>query len=110
MAGSYILGARFEAFIQGLIESGRYNNGSEVVRDALRLLEDRERRRAIKLATEQKAKLLELRALVSLNLVVDIQAQRASARQLLTEARNWFTEGFDAPDLVDATRLIARNP
>jgi predicted ATPase len=67
-------------------------------------------RRAIKLATEQKAKLLELRALVSLNRVVDIQAQRASARQLLTEARNWFTEGFDAPDLVDATRLIARNP
>ena len=34
MPSSYTLGARFEVFIKGLVESGRYNNASEVVRDA----------------------------------------------------------------------------
>jgi antitoxin ParD1/3/4 len=50
MPSSYTLGARFEAFIKGLVENGRYNNASEVVRDGLRLLEDREKEREIKVA------------------------------------------------------------
>ena len=50
MTSSYSLGARFEAFVKGLVESGRYDNASEVVRDGLRLLEDRERLREIKVA------------------------------------------------------------
>jgi antitoxin ParD1/3/4 len=44
MSSSYTLGRHFEEFIQGQLASGRYNNASEVVRDALRLLEERERR------------------------------------------------------------------
>jgi len=50
MPSSYTVGARFEAFVKGLVESGRYNNASEVVREGLRLLEDREKLREIKMA------------------------------------------------------------
>lgn len=44
MPSSYTLGQHFETFVQGQLASGRYNNASEVIRDALRLMEDRERR------------------------------------------------------------------
>jgi antitoxin ParD1/3/4 len=46
MPSSYTLGRHFESFIQSQLASGRYNNASEIVRDGLRLLEDRERRLA----------------------------------------------------------------
>ena len=43
---SVALGPHFEDFIQSSIQSGRYNNASEVVRSGLRLLEDREQKMA----------------------------------------------------------------
>jgi antitoxin ParD1/3/4 len=46
MPSSYTLGKHFETFVQAQLASGRYNNASEVLRDALRLMEDRERRLA----------------------------------------------------------------
>ncbi len=46
MPSSYTLGPHYEAFVKGQLSSGRYNNKSEVVRDALRLMEERERRLA----------------------------------------------------------------
>lgn len=42
MASSYSLGKHFEAFVQGQLASGRYNNASEVLRDALLLMEERD--------------------------------------------------------------------
>lgn len=39
-----------EQFVQSKVESGRYNSASEVVREALRLLEDQERTHAARLA------------------------------------------------------------
>jgi antitoxin ParD1/3/4 len=46
MPSSYTLGKHFESFVQAQLASGRYGNASEVLRDALRLMEDRERRLA----------------------------------------------------------------
>jgi antitoxin ParD1/3/4 len=40
-----------EQFVQEKVKSGRYLSASEVVREALRLLEDRDRVRQIKLET-----------------------------------------------------------
>jgi antitoxin ParD1/3/4 len=48
MPRSFALGERFERFIDAQVKSGRYNNASEVVRDALRLLEDEEKLRQIR--------------------------------------------------------------
>jgi antitoxin ParD1/3/4 len=50
MPRSYALGEHFEAFVEAQVRSGRYNNASEVVRAGLRLLEDSEQLRGLKLA------------------------------------------------------------
>ena len=49
MPSSYVVGDHFEAFIKDLIQQGRYASASEVVRDGLRTLENRERLRAANL-------------------------------------------------------------
>lgn len=54
MPTSVALSPHFEDFIKAQIASGRYNNVSEVVREGLRLLEDRE--------LEKQRRLDELRA------------------------------------------------
>ena len=48
-----VLTDRYDAMIEGLIDSGRYQNASEVLRDGLRLVEKRE--------AEDEAKLVALR-------------------------------------------------
>ena len=55
MPASYALGEQFERFVDKLIRSGRYNSKSEVIREGLRLLQDRERERAIKLEELRRA-------------------------------------------------------
>jgi antitoxin ParD1/3/4 len=49
MPSSYVIGDHFEAFIKEQIQQGRYASASEVVRDGLRALEDRERLNVVKL-------------------------------------------------------------
>src|ERR1043165_2755830 len=49
MATSYSIGKHFEGFIDRLIESGRYSTASEIIRDGLRIIEEREQRREVKL-------------------------------------------------------------
>jgi antitoxin ParD1/3/4 len=46
MGTNVSLTAELERFAQSCVESGRYNNVSEVVRSGLRMLQDAEQRRA----------------------------------------------------------------
>jgi antitoxin ParD1/3/4 len=51
MPSSYVVGEHFERFIKEQIEGGRYASASEVIRDALRLLEQEEQQRVATLKT-----------------------------------------------------------
>jgi predicted ATPase len=61
---------------------------------------------AIEVARKQSAKLCELRATTSLARLLAQQGRRNKARTMLAEIYNWFTEGFDTPDLKDARALL----
>jgi predicted ATPase len=53
------------------------------------------------ISCRQEAKSLELRAIMSLNRLLQKQGKQEEARKLLTEIYSWFTEGFDTPDLKE---------
>jgi predicted ATPase len=61
---------------------------------------------ALALARRQGAKLLELRAVLSLSRLWQQQGKQAPARQLLAEVYGWFTEGFETTDLQEAKALL----
>jgi antitoxin ParD1/3/4 len=55
MPSSYHLGAHYESFVRDLVASGRYASASEVMRDSLSLLEEREEQRQAKYAALRDA-------------------------------------------------------
>jgi predicted ATPase len=62
--------------------------------------------RAIENARKQGAKSLELRATMSLARLLRDTDRRNEARTMLATIYNWFTEGFDTADLIDAKGLL----
>jgi tetratricopeptide (TPR) repeat protein len=63
--------------------------------------------RALMVARQQEAKMLELRTAMSLGRLWQAQGRAAEARELLAGIYAWFSEGFDTPDLQDAQSLLA---
>jgi len=55
MPSSYLIGDHFEGFIRAQLASGRYATASEVIREALRLLEDHLTLRDLQLAELRQA-------------------------------------------------------
>lgn len=55
MPTSVALSPHFETFIRQQVDSGRFNNASEVVRAGLRLLEEREAEHSARLQTLREA-------------------------------------------------------
>ena len=62
--------------------------------------------KAIEVARRQQAKSWELRATTSLARLWQTQGRKDEARRMLTEIYDWFTEGFDTPDLQEAKALL----
>ena len=62
--------------------------------------------RALAIARRQSAKSLELRAAMSLAQMSRRQGNLAAARDLFAPIYNWFSEGFDTPDLKEAKLLL----
>jgi len=61
---------------------------------------------AVDIAHRQQAKLLELRAAMTLARLWQRQGKRTEAYELLAPIYGWFTEGFDTVDLQQAKALV----
>jgi predicted ATPase len=62
--------------------------------------------RAIEIAREQNGRSWELRATVSLARLLRDTNRPNEARTVVGEIYDWFTEGFDLPDLKEAKALL----
>ena len=61
---------------------------------------------AIEIARSQQSKWFELRAVLSLCRLRQGASRAACVRDLLLPVHNWFTEGFDTPDLLAARAFL----
>jgi len=61
---------------------------------------------ALEISREHEAKSWELRAAMSLAGLWQAQNKRNDARELLAPLFDWFSQGFDTPDLVKARALL----
>ena len=62
--------------------------------------------KAIEIARQQQAKGWELRATLHLSRLWSRQGKVEAAHRLLREIADWFTEGFDTADLIEAKALL----
>jgi len=85
-----------------LSSRGDGNGSSEFAAEA-----ERRFRRALELARKQASKLLELRVAVSWGRLLRARGEEAAARELVNGVFRAFTEGFEAPDLVQARAFLA---
>ena len=66
--------------------------------------------RCLDCAREQGGKMIELRAATSLARLWQTQGKTQKANDLLKPVYDWFTEGFDTPDLREAKALLEAMP
>jgi class 3 adenylate cyclase/predicted ATPase len=94
---------------------GHPEEGLQALTEAHALVEQQEERwweaevwlqQALDVARRQEAKSLELRAAMSLARLWQRQGKRTAARELLASVYDWFTEGFDTADLLEAKALL----
>ena len=79
------IGQRWEEFVEGVVRDGRYGSASEVVREGLRLVEERE------------AKLAALRRTIEGSIAEGgAQGQEEVAASLAAKARSLAAEGFSS--------------
>jgi predicted ATPase len=64
-------------------------------------------RRALQIAREQSARGWELRAAMSLCRLEQRGGQADKAFEMLREVYEWYAEGFDTPDLVEAGKILS---
>ncbi|TPE47895.1 type II toxin-antitoxin system ParD family antitoxin [Amaricoccus solimangrovi] len=77
------IGPRWEGFVEGVVKDGRYGSASEVVREGLRLVEERE------------AKLAALRRTLEASIAEGGEAESDTVRaQLEARAKALSGEGF----------------
>jgi predicted ATPase len=62
--------------------------------------------KSLAVARSQQAKAWELRAATSLARLRSTQGRSLEGVKVLSDVYDWFTEGFDTPDLKDARRLL----
>ncbi|MCZ6714500.1 MAG: hypothetical protein O7B29_11195, partial [Deltaproteobacteria bacterium] len=97
-------------------EQGAHNLAAETLRLRGAILLDKDEGQAeeaegifletIEITRGQDAKWWELRAAANLARLWQRQGKKAEARDLLLPIYDWFTEGFDTPDLKDAKALL----
>jgi hypothetical protein len=63
--------------------------------------------KAIEISRERGAKALELRAAISLSRMLVNKDRHAEALRLLQPIHDWFSEGFDWPELKAAKSILA---
>ena len=81
MASSVDLGPKLEAYVESLVQGGRYNSKSEVLREGVRLVQERE------------ARLAELDAAIARG-IADVEAGRVHT---VDEVRAHLRERFTSP-------------
>ena len=86
-----------------LAERGNYREKSA---EALKAEAEDCFRKAIKIAHAQGSKAWELRAAVNLSRSLMASKRHDEARRELVPVLDWFTEGLDTPDFLDATELL----
>lgn len=84
---NYALSDHYENFIRKQLESGRYNNASEVVRAGLRMLEDYEAQREGWIRDEIPARLVELQQDPSKVVPAESVFSRLEARHRVRQAK-----------------------
>jgi predicted ATPase len=122
-------------YAQGLIAAGSLKEALDVLIEALRISEttgerfysaelsrlkgealarmgiltdaEQSMREAIEIARQQRARLFELRSVLSLCRLLEAPRRQAALRDLLEPLYEWFAEGADAADVTDARILLA---